>query len=103
MTGNYDILISEKIPGGKIWKNISESEVIMTIEQIIFIFTIGVVVGTAISNIVRIIWMSDGTLNIDQTDPYKDLYKLEINELDILPKKKTIILRVVVKSKRTPK
>lgn len=75
----------------------------MTIEQIIFIFTIGVVVGTAISNIVRIIWMSDGTLNIDQTDPYKDLYKLEINELDILPKKKTIILRVVVKSKRTPK
>lgn len=74
----------------------------MTIEQL-FIFVIGIVVGAVISNIVRIIWLSDGVLKIDQTDPDKDTYRLEIDDLDILPKKKTVILKVTVKSENPPK
>lgn len=69
----------------------------------VIISVISIVIGVTLSNIVRIILLSDGKMFVDQTDPDKDLYKLEIEDLDILPKKKTIILRVVVKAGDTPK
>lgn len=67
------------------------------------VFVVGIVIGVALSSIVRDVLLSDGKMFIDQTDPDKDRYKLEIEDLDILPKKKTIILRVVVKAGDTPK
>lgn len=36
----------------------------------------------------------DGTLLIDTTDPNKDIYRLELDTLDGLEKKKSVILKV---------
>lgn len=36
----------------------------------------------------------DGTLVIDQTNPHKDVIRFEIDDLDILSKKKEIVLKV---------
>lgn len=36
----------------------------------------------------------DGTLVIDQTNPHKDVMRFEIDDLDILSKKKVIVLKV---------
>lgn len=35
-----------------------------------------------------------GTLYIDTSSPEKDIYKIEIDDLDVLPKKKIIALKV---------
>lgn len=36
----------------------------------------------------------DGTLRIDQSNPEKDLYRFDINDLESLSKKKYIVIRV---------
>ena len=35
-----------------------------------------------------------GTLKIDHSDPEKDIYRIDINDLDKLSKKKLIILKI---------
>ena len=35
-----------------------------------------------------------GTLKIDHSDPEKDIYRIDINDLDKLSKKKLIVLKV---------
>lgn len=35
-----------------------------------------------------------GTLKIDRSDPEKDIYRIDINDLDKLSKKKLIILKI---------
>lgn len=35
-----------------------------------------------------------GVLRIDRSDPEKDVYRFEINNLDVLPKKRYIIVKV---------
>ena len=42
----------------------------------------------------RSLTKNDGVLRIDQSNPEKDIYRLEIDNLDILPKKKKIVLKV---------
>ena len=53
-------------------------------------FLIGVVVGLLIANSKTII----GSLIIDDTDENTDVYRIEINDLNIIPKKKRILLKV---------
>ena len=53
-------------------------------------FLIGVVVGLLIANSKTII----GSLIIDDTDENTDVYRIEINDLDVIPKKKRILLKV---------
>ena len=36
----------------------------------------------------------DGTLKIDHSDSKKDVYRIEIGDLDVLPHKKHIVLKV---------
>lgn len=40
-----------------------------------------------------------GVIKIDTSNPEKDLYKLEIKDLDGLPKKKRIVLKIDTRAK----
>lgn len=57
-------------------------------------FIVGVLVGSIISNIIFYVRSSSGTLRIDHSNPEKDVYRLEVNSLDKLSKKKRVILKV---------
>lgn len=52
---------------------------------------IGIVVGLLIANSKTII----GSLIIDETDEKKDVYRIEIDNLDVIPKKKRISLKII--------
>lgn len=53
-------------------------------------FFIGIVVGLLIANSKTVM----GSLIIDDTDENKDVYRIEIDNLDVLSKKKQILLKV---------
>lgn len=56
---------------------------------------IGLLVGSIISNIIFFIrYRTVGTLRIDHSDPVKDVYRIEVDDLDGLIKKKHVILKV---------
>lgn len=55
---------------------------------------LGTVVGSLVSSIYFLAQTGYGTLKIDQTNPVKDLYSLELGNLDDLPKKKRIVLKI---------
>jgi hypothetical protein len=56
---------------------------------------IGLLVGSIVSNIIFFIrYRKAGTLRIDHSDPEKDVYRIEIDDLDGLIKKKNVILKV---------
>lgn len=53
-------------------------------------------IGIVIGFMVALLYLkaSSGTLKIDQTNPEKDVYLLELDDLDNIAKKKRIILKV---------
>lgn len=53
-------------------------------------FLVGIIVGLLIANSKTIM----GSLIIDDTDENTDVYRIEINDLDVIPKKKRILLKV---------
>lgn len=53
-------------------------------------FIIGIIIGVLLSNSKTVM----GSLIIDDTDENTDIYRIEINDLDVIPKKKRILLRV---------
>ena len=55
---------------------------------------IGFMFGLLTAIICRGLTKNDGILVIDQSNWEKDVYRLEIDNLDILPKKKKIVLKV---------
>lgn len=59
---------------------------------------IWIVVSSAVVSIITEIIMyasaANGTLRIDHSDPEKDVYRIDIDDLDKLSKKKRIILKV---------
>ena len=56
---------------------------------------IGILIGLVISSIFFWNpWTANGTLRIDHSNPEKDTYRFEINDLDKLSKKKKIIVRI---------
>lgn len=57
-------------------------------------FIIGVVVGTVISVIINGLKKSYGVLKIDTSDPAKDKYRIYIDDLDNLNKKKKLLLSI---------
>ena len=58
------------------------------------LFLAGVVVGSIIGSIIQGIRVAHGTLKIDKSNPQTDVYRLCLNDLDILSKKKYIRLKV---------
>jgi len=57
-------------------------------------FTAGVLVGSIIYAIIQGVSMAHGTLRIDHSDPEKDVYRLEIGDLDKLNKKRYVELKI---------
>ena len=57
-------------------------------------FVSGVLFGVLLVSIVLRLKKKDGTLVIDQTNPNKDVIRFDIDDLDILYKKKEIVLKV---------
>ena len=62
------------------------------------IFIVGFIFGFCIMGIVRKLRGVSGTLKIDRHDPEKDVYRLEIDNLDDLSKKKIVVLKVDTKA-----
>ena len=58
-------------------------------------FAFGIIIGTIMANVLRLVRTSFGTLKIDCSDPDKDVYSIEIDDLDKLAKKKLVLLKVV--------
>lgn len=64
----------------------------------LIMFLMGVWVGIIIAAVYSFSRTIEGSLKIDQSKPEKDTYRLEIDDLDTLPKKKQVILKVDVVS-----
>ena len=62
-------------------------------EQFI-IYAMCVLLGVIVTNVIHRRQMTTGTLKIDQSNPEKDIYRLEIDNLDTVAKKKYIYLKV---------
>lgn len=57
-------------------------------------FTVGVIVGAIICALWQHVTMGHGTLRIDHSDFEKDVYRLEINNLDQLDRKNRLYVKV---------
>ena len=55
---------------------------------------LGAITGSIITSIIWSIWSASGCLRIDQSNPEKDTYRIEISDLDKLSKKKRVVLKV---------
>lgn len=55
---------------------------------------IGVIVGSIVTNILYLIKRTYGTLKIDHSNPAKDVYRIHIDDLEVLSKKNRILLKV---------
>ena len=55
---------------------------------------VGFVVGLLMDVIVRLLERPAGVLKIDRSDPEKDVYRFEVDDLDSLHKKKRIVLKI---------
>ena len=55
---------------------------------------VGFVVGLLMGAIVRLLERPAGVLKIDRSNPEKDVYRFEIDDLDSLHKKKRIVLKI---------
>jgi len=60
-----------------------------------FLYWLGMIIGSLITALVfRILYHYAGTLRIDHSNPEKDVYRFEIDNLDRLSKKHRIVLKV---------
>lgn len=59
-----------------------------------FAFILGLIIGSLIVLIFQHRITASGELLIDRTDPEKDIYRINVNNLDDLSKKKQVILKV---------
>lgn len=57
-------------------------------------FIVGILFGVLLTCVILRLKKKDGTLVIDQTNPKKDVIRFDIDDLDILYKKKEIALKV---------
>ena len=65
----------------------------LTIIISIIIYLAGFFTGSVVATCV-LYFKIDGALKIDHSDSKKDVYRIEIGDLDVLPRKKHIILKV---------
>lgn len=57
-------------------------------------YLLGTINGIILSYIAYTTFGCFGVIKIDHTNPDKDIYRLELKELDNLPKQKYIVLKV---------
>ena len=54
----------------------------------------GLFIGSLVVNIIYLVKRASGVLRIDHSNPEKDVYRIEIENLDDLSKKKHVILKI---------
>lgn len=59
-----------------------------------YIFIIGVIIGAIISKLIARRRVKVGVLRIDRSDPEKDLYKIELEDLEKLKYVKEVVLKI---------
>jgi hypothetical protein len=57
------------------------------------LFLVGIIIGVLIA-LLTFLLSTSGTLRIDHSNPEKDLYRFDIDNLDELSRKKRIVLKV---------
>lgn len=60
----------------------------------ILIFIMGIVFGSIITNLIYLRERTYGTLRIDHSNPNKDLYRFEIDEIEKLSAKEKLVLKI---------
>lgn len=91
MTGIDDIFIESKnSPGWKFGKTIRKERIMAEL----LIFAIGVFIGSLVTNIIYLLKMSRGVLRIDHSNPEKDVYRFEIDNLDNLAHKRCVAFKI---------
>lgn len=58
------------------------------------VFGIGVIVGSLLTDLYFYRTRTTGTLRIDHSNPDKDVYRIELDYIHDLPKKKEIVLTI---------
>ena len=66
----------------------------MDFAVVMLIYLFGVIIGSIITYLVYFLRRASGILRIDHSDPDKDFYRFEIDDLDNLSKHKEIILKI---------
>ena len=62
--------------------------------MVVAIILIGCFIGSAITSFIYSIKTSYGTLRIDHSNPEKDVYRFDVDDIDELSNKKRIVLKV---------
>ena len=62
-----------------------------------FLFLIGVAVGAIIACVIAAFRTAYGALEIDSSNPEKDVYNLKVGDLDSLSKKKNVRFKITHK------
>lgn len=62
--------------------------------ELLVCWVTGIIVGILLTAVVISVKSAIGTLKIDTTNPEKDLWRLDVHDLDKIAKKKYIILQV---------
>lgn len=57
------------------------------------LFLVGIIIGILIT-LLTVLLSTSGTLRIDHSNPEKDLYRFDIDNLDELSRRKRIVLKV---------
>lgn len=66
----------------------------MELELIFPIFTLGLIIGVLVDEIINFCKKKYGVLKIDRSNPEKDVYRFEIDNIEKLRKKKFIVLKI---------
>lgn len=62
--------------------------------QVYLVFLAGVAVGTLLCEIIWSIQSAKGTLKIDTSNPEKDVYRIDIDNLDMLSKRRKLVCKI---------
>ena len=58
------------------------------------LFIVGIIVGMVLASLIYLVCNTVGTLKIDRTSSEKDIYRIEINDLEELNHRARIVLKV---------
>lgn len=72
-------------------------------EIMIPIFTLGLIIGFFVDEIINLCTKKYGVLKIDHSNPEKDVYRFEIDNIENICKKKFIVLKIDNNADLSPK
>lgn len=71
--------------------------------ETLFMFAAGVLAGLTVSYLLWFVRTASGTLEIDQRNEEKDVYRLVVGDIESLSKKRRVVLRVDTKANLSQK